>query len=187
MTTQEAINTFNKEYDLIGATIATSLVQELTQQGHVATGALVRSVIAVTQEMLDGIETSISHLKYGVELNTGIPASKVPRGGSAEYSILLNNLIKWIRFKKLVHGASKEYRFARNIIRKAQKTGFPTPGAYKFTRNTRRTRWIDYTVSTYQVKWEQKIEVIYFDLANNYLDAKLKEIQLMFPDIVTLN
>lgn len=187
MTTSEAINIFYKDYDMIGMTIVTQLVNELKGQGHVATGALVRSVIASTQTTLDGIETAISHIRYGTDLNTGIPANRVPRRGSAEYMQLLTGLIKWIRFKNLANSSGKAYRFASNIIRKAQKTGFPTPGAYKFSKNTRRTGWIDYVVATYQIKWEKQIEEKTFIFIDNYVDAKLEEIARKYSDVMSMN
>lgn len=186
MTKEQAIQQFYDDYDLIGVEIVKQLALELEQQGHKVTGNLARSIIAATQKIMDGAELSVSHLSYGVELNTGIPASKVPRSGAA-YGNLLFDLVKWIRLRKLAFGAAQAYRFANNIIRKAQKTGFPTPGAYRFTRNTRRTGWIDYVVKTYQVDWEDKIAEAGEGLVDNYLDALFESIERQFAGTITVN
>ena len=183
MTKQEAIRQFHDDYDLIGVEITRQLISEFKAQGHNLTGALVRSVVASTQSLLDSVELSVSHLDYGTQLNTGVPASKVPRSGAA-YGNLLFDLVKWIRLRKIVFGAGAAYRFARNIIRKAQSTGFPTPGAYRFTKNTRRTGWIDYVVQTYQVTWEGKVETASFELANNYMDALLQDLERQFRGVI---
>lgn len=179
MTEQQAIQEFYKDFDLIGYSIAQDLIEELTAQGHRASGDLIRSIIATTQKTLDGVESSISNLSYGKTVNDGIPASKIPRYG-AEYGNLLFSLVKWIRLKKLAFGADKAYRFAKNIIRKAQTTGIPTPGAYKFSKNGRRTGWIDYTVQRYQIQWENEVENISTDLVVNYLNAKIDSIVRQF-------
>lgn len=181
MTITEAIREFERNYDLIGYTITTELVREIEQQGHRASGALIRSVISTTQTTLDGIENSISNLSYGRELNDGIPASQIPKSGVA-YGNLLFNLVRWIRLRKLAFGADKAYRFARNIIRKAQTTGIPTPGSYKFSKNGRRKGWIDYVVATHQIQWENKVEDISFELVENYLNAKIDAIIRQFSN-----
>lgn len=179
MTKQDAVRQFYEDFDLIGIELVKLLQIELAGQGHKASGDLMRSIVATTQNTLQGVESSISNLKYGKQLNDGIPASKVPRFG-IEYGNLLFALVKWIRLKKLAFGADKAYRFAKNIIRKAQTTGFPTPGSYKFSKNGRRTGWIDYVASTYQIKLEGKVEKASFDLVDRYLDAKIKEIEKQF-------
>lgn len=181
MNEQAAIQEFYKDFDLIGFSIVQDLVDELRQQGHTASGDLIRSVIATTQKTLDGVESSISNLSYGKTVNDGVPASKVPRYGAA-YGNLLFSLVKWIRLKKLAFGADKAYRFAANIIRKAQITGFPTPGAYKFSKNGRRTGWIDHTIATYQIQWENEVENISTDLVVNYLNAKIDAIVRQFSN-----
>jgi len=183
MTTKEAIQRFEREFDLIGFEIVRQLVTELRAQNHVATGALIHSIVSATAHKLDQIEVQITNLKYGADLNTGVPASKVPRTGTSAYLKLVADLVKWISFRKLAHGAAQQMRFARNIVRKAQKTGFPTPGAYKFSRNGRRTMWIDWVVQAYGLKWEGRVEQASLDLASNYLDAKILEIQKRYAAV----
>lgn len=175
MTTNQAIREFQKDFDLIGYSITQELVKELEGQGHRATGDLIRSVISTTQVYLDTIEASISNLSYGKTVNDGIPASKIPRYG-AEYGNLLYALVKWIRIKKLAFGADKAYRFAQNIIKKAQIEGIPTKGSYKFSKNGRRTGWIDYVVANYELDWVDKVGDISEQLVVNYLNAKIDEI-----------
>lgn len=181
MSETQAIQEFYRDYDLIGYSIAQELVKELEGQGHRASGDLIRSVIATTQKTLDGVESDISNLSYGKTVNDGIPASKIPKFGAA-YGNLLFALVKWIRIKKLAFGADKAYRFARNIIRKAQTTGIPTPGSYKFSKNGRRKGWIDYVVATHQIQWENRVEDISFELVENYLNAKIDAIVRQFSN-----
>lgn len=183
MTKKEVIEQFYADFDIIGTEISALLVKELKEQGHNLTGALARSVVATTQRMLDDVEVSIAHLEYGRSLNTGIPAGKVPRFGTA-YGDLLYALVKWVRLRKIAFGAGKAYRIAQLIIRKAQATGFPTPGAYRFSRNGRRTGWIDHTVNTYQVDWEQDVERAAFNLADRYMDVLLNDIEAKYREVV---
>lgn len=183
MTKTEVIEQFYTDFDIIGTEMVSQLVNELKAQGHNLTGALARSVVASTQRVLDDMEIAVAHLSYGTTLNTGIPASRVPRYGTA-YGDLLYSLVKWVRLRKIAFGAGKAYRIAQLIIRKAQQTGFPTPGAFKFSNNGRRTGWIDHVVDTYHVDWEADVERATFNLADHYMDAVLRDIEAQFKDVV---
>ena len=113
---------------------------ELRDQGHVATGRGIASLSAkVVASVGDTLRIGIEGNDYLLDLDTGIPASKVDTSAAAEV-----RLLKWARVVKPGLSESKLKRFTFLTLNKAAVFGFPLPGAYAFTKNGRRTEWIKF-------------------------------------------
>ena len=177
MTLQQARQIFLKRYNEFAVDLAGLFINELEAQGHRATGKLIASVVAKVNATLNDIDVALSHLDYGIIVNSGVLASRVPfsRGSGAKTSQFIQALMAWIRVKGFAGGLEKNVRSAAfAIATKMKKEGIPTRGSYRVAGNGRRTMWIDYIYNKYQVEWQDQIEVISGDYVENSLDAMLE-------------
>lgn len=129
---------------------------ELKDQGHVATGALLRSIDFDIYSEGSTIRLDFKYLDYGVDLDTGVPASAIPATGPAT-TARINDLAKWVRQRGIEAGALAR-TVAFFIHRTHTVTGVPSPGAYRFTNNGRRTGWVTYTLQDRKREIEAKSE-----------------------------
>lgn len=113
---------------------------ELREQGHVATGRGIASLKAkVVESVGDTLRIGIEGNDYLLDLDTGIPPSKVDLSAVA-YARFLD----WAKIVKPGLSESNQKRFTFLSLNKAAVLGFPLPGAFAFTKNGRRTEWIKF-------------------------------------------
>ena len=178
MTIEQARQTFLKRYDEFASDMTILFVEELEAQGHRATGKLIASVVAKVKTMLDNIEVQMSHLDYGIIVNTGLSPERVPysRGSGAKTSKFIEALMGWIRLKGIGGGLDKTVRgIAFAMATTMKREGIPTKGSYRFTSNGRRTQWIDYIYNRYNVEWQDRIADISGDYMEDVFDAMLEQ------------
>lgn len=172
MTLKEARQIFLDNYDDVGMAISVRFVTELEEQGHKATGALVRSVVVRVSDELRAVELQLSHLQYGAQVNTGLKPSEVPRTLA-----FIKQIAAWVKFRKIAGGLDKSIeKVAVRIVKKMWQTGIPTPGSYRFSNNGRRTGWIDWVYAKYRVEWQDQVEPIAQDYIENTFDSMLLSI-----------
>lgn len=178
MTLQQARQNFLKRYDEFAFDMAHLFIQELEDQGHRATGRLIASVVAKVKAMMNDIELELSHLDYGIIVNTGLSPERVPysRGSGAKSSKFIDALMGWIRLKGIAGGLEKTVRsIAFAMATTMKKEGIPTKGSYRFTSNGRRTMWIDYIYDRYNVQWQEDVEILAGDYIEEAFDAMLEQ------------
>ena len=108
---------------------------ELSEQGHVATGRGIASLKAkVVESVGDTLRIGIEGNDYLLDLDTGIPASKVDTSAAAEA-----RLLQWARIVKPGLSESNLKRFTFLTLNKAALLG-----AFAFSKNGRRTEWIKF-------------------------------------------
>lgn len=172
MTLREARQIFLDNYDDIGLAMSVRFVNELEAQDHKATGALVRSVVVKVSDELRAIELQLSHLEYGVRVNTGTKPSDVPRTLA-----FIKQIAAWIKFRKIAGGLDKSIeKVAVRMVKKMWKYGIPLPGSYRFSSNGRRTGWIDWVYAKYNVEWQDQVEPVAQDYIENAFNAMLEGI-----------
>lgn len=179
MTLREASLIFLDHIDLIGIELVNTLVKELEDQGHRASGSLINSVVHEVANKMNEAVIYIRHLRYGKYVNDPLPASKVPysRGSGAKTSKFIQEIAAWVKRKKITSGLDKDIMdttFA--IVNKMKKEGRPTIGSYKFSKNGRRTGWIDYVVKKFKVKLEPRVQLAYSELVSNSFIAVIERI-----------
>lgn len=126
---------------------------ELREQGHVATGRGIASLKAkVVESVGDTLRIGIEGNDYLLDLDTGIPASKVDTSAAAEA-----RLAEWVKIVKPAFSEYEAEEFAFRISDKAAVFGFPLAGAFDFTNNGRRTEWIKFG---FEMNAEKTIEQI---------------------------
>jgi len=127
--------------------------ETLREQGHVDTGKLERSFEQKIEVTVNGVITGDVLVEdYAEDLDQGVPASQVKFT-----SKLFNDLLAWSGRKKSGLGETERRKFVTSTIRKAQKTGFPTPGSLKYSKTGKRTGWIGETIK----KSEPDIEKVF--------------------------
>lgn len=134
---------FEQELDLIIG----DLRDEIRQQGHVATGNLLRSFKAeVNESISDGFLGVIFAADYWQPVDTGVAAGRIPytpgRRSGRSSSKYIQGLLDWI--ETIRPGLSEKERksFAFAIAATHKKEGMPTRGSYSFSRNGHRTNFV---------------------------------------------
>lgn len=107
---------------------------ELVQQGHNNTGTLIESVRMTVTESLEGVVIECSTLDYGTYLDTGRRPGKMPP---------VDALKKWVEQRGIASEQREIQSIAFAIGKAIEREGSPTRGAYKFSKNGRRTNWIN--------------------------------------------
>lgn len=128
------------------------LTVELMGQGHKLTGTLIQSLEAKV-DTASGLTIAFLMERYGIVLNDGVKASRIPYSGrrpetgrSGRTSKYIQGLIEYVKRRKGLSGKeAKSMAFA--IAAKHKKEGMPTKGSFKYASNGRRLGWIDYTIT----------------------------------------
>ena len=120
--------------------------------------------------MGDSKELLIFMNDYGLTVNDGIKANKVPyspgskRGGKSRY---IQGLIDFVKQKGLASGDKEAQSIAFAIAAVHKKEGIGTDKAKRFSKNGKRTGWIDDTL-------ENKFD----SLTNGLHDAAFRSVSL---------
>jgi len=120
--------------------------EELEKQGHKLTGRLINSLEAEVKVTENGITGYVMAEDYGLILNTGVPANKIPfnPGSGAKSSKYIDALVRYFRLRGL--SEKRAIRAAFATANKHKREGMPTKASYRFSQNGRRKGWIDYTI-----------------------------------------
>lgn len=122
--------------DDLGYFLKVELQKQLKGSGHEATGKLSKSIEYEVQEYSKGLELVVSYLRYGIFVNDGVAASRVPFGKKtgAKFSLYIQGLIEWVKVKRLAQGV-QAVGLAFGIARKQSKVGISTPESRRFAPN----------------------------------------------------
>lgn len=123
-----------------------AIIEELKQQGHVASGKLIDTIeLEITRPGISIIAGKILMQDYALPLNTGFKP-KFSRGSGAGTSKYINALIEWLGIKGIGTDQKERKGIAFAIATKAAQTGHPTPGSYVYASNNRRKEFTKYAV-----------------------------------------
>jgi len=132
--------------NILGQFLVAKLGQELTDQGHRLTGSLIASLEYQVTEKVAGVTIDFLVDEYGVYLNSGVKASRIPysrsSGKSGRKSAYIQGLIRYVERRMGLRGR-EGIGVAFAIARAHRREGMPTSASYRFSKNTRRTGWAD--------------------------------------------
>lgn len=144
MLNQNIVNRFRAAIDRL----AESGREELISQGHRATGALVASIEGgVDASQVNRLIGYILGNEYGQIVSDGVPASRVPFGGSkrgARTSKYIEKLLTWSEDVRPGLSASERMSFVFAVANTHKREGISSKGSVAFSTNGRRKDWIKY-------------------------------------------
>ena len=126
------------------------LIAELQQQGHSLTGALAKSIAYEIKEDASGVTAIMTALDYGLVLEFGVPANRIPyggKGGGRGTSKYIQGLVRFFTLRGL--GSREALGAAFATAKKHKKEGMPSRGSYAFSSNGRRTGFVKNTLEQY--------------------------------------
>jgi len=134
--------------------------EEIRAQGHVATGRGVNSLEGV---VIDGrgerIVGGLFVEEYMIIQDEGVTAARIPYspGSGRRFSRFIQGLIRWSEVVKPGMADEERLGFAIAVAKTMKKEGMPTRGSYSFSRNGRRTGWIESGVEDQREKIENEL------------------------------
>lgn len=125
------------------------LIAELRAQGHRLTGALEDSISFDVQTDGNSITAVMTALDYGLVMEFGIPANRIPYGGKGTggTSKYIQGLIRFFSLRGL--GSREALSAAFATAKKHKREGLPTRGSFAFSSNGRRTGFTQNTLEQY--------------------------------------
>lgn len=127
----------------IAQVITKAVKIELKLQGHRLTGALENSIEERVRQTATGVRIEIEAERYARFVNRGVPANRIPFGGSrARRSKYIEGLKRFARLRFGVTDA-QALRIAFAIARKHKKEGMPTKNSRRFSRTGKRIEAVD--------------------------------------------
>lgn len=140
------------------------IIEEITQQGHVASGKLIASVESVIQDKGSVLVGKILLNDYSYYLDKGVKAEKIPytRGSGKKSSKYIDDLIAWGAIVKPSLSAKELKSFAFAVANKHKKEGNPTSGSYAFSKNGRRKAWSEFAIDNNLTAF---VEILNLELA----------------------
>jgi hypothetical protein len=132
---------FQQAADKIGEIAVEAVKLELAAQGHRLTGALIDSVTYQVKQTATGAMIEGLLLDYGIPVNTGVPASRIPysggrSGGGASAYIKGLQLFAQLKFRV---SKKEALGIAFAIANKHKKEGMPTQRSKRFSKTGKRT------------------------------------------------
>lgn len=175
----------SKDIEQLEELVISGLTEELTQQGHVMTGALVKSIRIKTRVFLNGFEMQGSFFKYGAIIDRGTKAARIPFGKKTgkKTSKYIQGLVNFVRKRRITSNKKKALGIAFAIAKtQAAKPagkgeGMPTNGSVnaKFTKNGRRLDWIDFGLGEINTKIFAKLASIFEGQFEASIDNIIKQ------------
>ena len=126
------------------------LIAELQAQGHSLTGSLAKSIAYEVTQDGSGITAVMTALDYGLVMEFGVPASRIPyggKGGGRGTSKYIQGLVRFFTLRGL--GSREALGAAFATAKKHKREGMPTRGSYAFSANGRRTGFVRHTLEQY--------------------------------------
>lgn len=125
------------------------LKKELQNQGHKLTGKLIESIRFEVEEMHNAVEGVMFFEDYYVYMEYGTKPDRIPyggRGGTGRTSKYIEALIKYWKLRGKSDKVAKSAAFA--TAKKQKQEGMPTKNSFSFSKNNRRTGFVEHTLKT---------------------------------------
>jgi hypothetical protein len=159
----------------IGALATSSLQHFLKIQGHQYTGALAASIGFDVSIEETGMRISFYAAEYGVFVNSGVPAARIPfgggrsKGGTSKY---IQRLYKYAKGKLGVGSDKEALKVAFMIANKHKKEGSPTQNSKKYSQNGMRTDFIGNALDFI----EEELALLISDFTFLFIDIIFKDL-----------
>jgi hypothetical protein len=153
--------------DKIADFVKEQLKISLANQGHNLTGSLMNSIDYVVTVNKDAMIYGFEMLDYGIIVNRGVKANKIPysgstgRGGTSKY---IEALIAYGKKRNVDNAIS----FAFAVAATHKREGMPTQASSRFSRSGRRTMFIAEVIIEMEKQIPSLIERYLFEKIDSY-------------------
>lgn len=168
---------FQQAADKIGEIAVESVKLELAAQGHKLTGALIDSVTYQVKQRATGATIEGLLLDYGIPVNTGVPANRIPysrssrSGGGASAYIQGLQLFAQLKFRV---SKKEALSIAFAIANKHKKEGMPTQRSKRFSKTGKRTGAIQDGLANVDRQIQEVINEVMTTYINGLMIAAFK-------------
>jgi hypothetical protein len=136
------------------------ITNELKQQGHNNTGALIRSIKPHIKIISDGLRGEITMLDRYVFIQNRTPGARIPfagrrKGRGKGKSKYIQGLISFFKSK----GAQNPISAAFATAYTQKKEGRPSKGSFLFTKNGRRTGFLNYSLKNIEQRIYERLSI----------------------------
>lgn len=155
------------------------LTSELEAQGHSLTGSLTQSIEIRARQGLNVIFFEGIMNDYGLSLDQGVTAPKIPfsgSGGGGGVSAYIQGLKRFALLRGMASSDKEATGIAFAIANVQKKEGAPTSGSGKFSKNGRRKGWISSALLSSQDALEKIISDGFFEEFTLQLDDAIKKV-----------
>lgn len=150
----EITQEIKEEVEYVMSLLKLEIEKEFIDQGHGKKGRskLIDTAEVKTQILASVIKSELFMERYFRFVNDGVKASRVPyqRGSGRKTSKYIEALILFFRRKGLGQKRSERAAFATATLAKRQ--GHPTRSSFRFSKNGRRTKFVDFTLERLEDK-----------------------------------
>ena len=157
-----------------------AMIDELTQQGHVMTGSLLKSIQVKSTILSNKLVLEGSFFAYGRILENGVTAQNIPFGGSTgkKTSRYIQGLVEFVKLRRIETDNKKALGVAFAIAKTHKKEGMPTNNSFlpKFTKNGRRLDWLEFALQNAEDAILEKLNKIFGDDFEGGIQNLLKNI-----------
>jgi len=124
-----------------------AIFEELVNQGHSLTGAVENSVEFTEENTSNTYQLNVLINYYAKYLNNGVQRQNIPYnpGSGATKSAYIDALTRYAE-KRFGLSGKKAVSAAFAIAKTHKKEGMPSAGSYAFSKNSRRTQWVDHVL-----------------------------------------
>lgn len=156
--------------------VIAELRKTLIVQGHNLTGNLASSIEAYTLDTLNGYFIRFYWEDYGVPLDTGVPAEKIPfsPGSGKRSSKYIDGLIKYVQQRMNITGDKEAKSVAFAIAYKQKQEGMSTDGSKRFSSSGKRNNWVNNTLEAIDDKLTLLINDALYEIMNDMIFNAVK-------------
>jgi len=165
-----------RELELVSNFVIAELRKTLIVQGHNLTGNLASSIEAYTLDTLNGYFIRFYWEDYGLPLDTGVPAEKIPfsPGSGKRSSKYIDGLIKYVQQRMNITGDKEAKSVAFAIAYKQKQEGMSTDGSKRFSSSGKRNNWVNNTLDAIDDKLTQMINDALGEILDNMIFNAVK-------------
>ena len=156
--------------------VIAELRKTLIVQGHNLTGNLASSIEAYTLDTLNGYFIRFYWEDYGLPLDTGVPATRIPYtpGSGKKSSDYIDGLVKYVKQRMNITGDKEAKSVAFAIAYKQKQEGMSTDGSKRFSSSGKRNNWVNNTLEAIDDKLTLLINDALYEIMNDMIFNAVK-------------
>lgn len=175
-----------RNIDAAARLLTQEIARQFTAQGHRNTGRFISSLRFKTRFGSGLIDITVTGEGYGLILNNGVRRNRIPfngtrpRGqGSGRRSAYIEGLKKYVKQRGIASGDKEALGIAFAIAKshKNKAPGMPSKRSRRFSRNGKRTGFIEDAIKEVGQEMEERIADAAFGIVDVEISKAIKELK----------